>query len=130
MKEAGLAALTEMRNIRDTFRSKSSRLKKCSYGYYSKNVSKNEEALRELEDLQSKFDKVGQDWFDAAYDHEIDHPCFDTDEEDEFYEEESYQIKNEMSKTIKSISKKFDKFKARLDSDSKESNPDHNQKNF
>ena len=46
MKETGIAALTEMKKIRDTIRSKSSRLKKCSYGYYSKNVSKNEEAFR------------------------------------------------------------------------------------
>ena len=33
-----------------------------------------------------------------------------------------------MDDTIKFIRKKFDKFKARLDSDSKESNPDPNQK--
>ena len=46
MKETGIAALTEMKKIRDTFRYKSSRLKKCSYGFYGKSVSDNEEALR------------------------------------------------------------------------------------
>ena len=114
MKEAGLAALTEMKNIRDTFRSKSSRLKKCSYGFYSKNAFIKEKALRELEVLQSEYIEVVQDWHDAAYDHEIGGSCFDTVEENDFLDNESFQILKEMNDTIKSISKKFDKFKARL----------------
>ena len=129
MKESGIAALSEMKKIRDTFRSKSSRLKKCSYGFYCKSVSEIEEALRELDVLKSRFNKVCQDWCVSAPKYGVDFdPCFDTKEERDFWYDEMYQFINEMEVTIKSINKKFLKFKARLDSDSIARKPDSNQK--
>ena len=64
-------ALREMRTIRATFRSKSSRLRKCSYRFYCKDVFIREEALRELENLVSKFENVSQDWFDSAWEKSV-----------------------------------------------------------
>ena len=50
--------LQEMKDTKATFSYKSSRLKRCSYGVYSKDVFNIEEAFKELEDLESMFDKL------------------------------------------------------------------------
>ena len=59
---AQICYFQEMKDTRTTFNYKSSRLKRCSYGFYSKDVFNIEESFKELQDLKSMFWKLSFVW--------------------------------------------------------------------
>ena len=114
---ARICYFQEMKDTRATFSFKSTRLQRCSYGFYSKDVFNIEESVKELQDLISMFWKLSFVWCNTVpqdEDHQV--PVFPTNEENCFFDYGmDHSIDREMEDTMKTIRKKFDKFKSRLD---------------